>query len=1468
MAGKKFYLGLDIGTNSVGFCVTDENYDIIKKHKTVYDGEKTKYYGNHVWGSRLFDEAQDASSRRSAREKRRRLQRRRQRIVLLQQLFAPEMEKVDPYFFDRLNNSAIHLEDRNELLRQKHLLFNGNDYTDKDFFKKYPTIYHLRKARMDHPETKFDIREIYLALAHRIKYRGNFLHEGERTSIGSDPETIVSSFNAIDSTLEDIREEEENFTVSSYGCSLDRAKELLEKFKTINKIGERYDVLVSVFKLNGLKSTDPKRQRLALIAGSSKSLSQLFPEIEFEEERGKQKVDFSSEDFADKVIPGCSSAIGDSRVRLLLKLKELYDLRILARLLNGKATVSEARVDIYEKHKEQLKVLKDLVKRYCPDKYNAFFRQFSESKEGDKKGFFSYASYIGFNDKNGKKEMVAHSVITDDLYTAIKARLPLEEADKDTFAEKQPGDKEKLFSIKKAIENRDYLLRQNSKENGVLPYQLNLNERRIILENQSKFYPFLGEKDKDFNNPEKLSYRIESILKYKIPYFVGPLSRKATNSWIVRKEGHNEKITPWNFHDVVDEEATADGFRANLKNCCTRLTNEPTLPKQSLVYQRFILLNERNKWLINGSPITVEDKLYLIKEAYLTRKSVSKKYVTDILKRKYKTSVDLTTKGSGSGQGVTDEDFHASLSSWIALRDSRAFGPALLHDKKKQALAEQIIYDIATFENQNLRVKRLKKYPLTPNQIKYISGLSFKGWAKLSNKLLTGLTTERTNPETGEVLEYSIMDLRWRTNRNFEEILKTKEGKDYKFDFRPKIEELNGSKNENREDFLNSLYASPMRKRALKQTIDIVQELKKILKIDHFDSYFVESTRFEGEKKRTKSRKDKILALYKESVKQFRAEFDLENLKNVLKKRTDGELNSKKLYLYFRQAGKSLYTGEPIDLNELSTAYDIDHIIPQAKVKDDSFRNTVLVEKSVNNKKQDRYPIPADIRTPKGISVIKALHSLNNDLRPKDKRDRLLRSVSKPLTDDELSGFVQRQLVSTNQSVKAVCKVLKWRDKDAKVVYSKAKNVSEFRQVFDLVKSREANDFHHAHDAYLNIVVGNVYDKVFSTGDSKAVKHKREYLEARNRDTEYRFKHDERRRYTDTLVWKAKRYEPNWHGEEVKDSEGTIDKVRKYLSYQDPLVTQMRFTNVGEHGFFKISLHTAKEGNAAFPIKQKGPFAKEGWQKKYGGYNDRSNPYASLVRSEGKKGKHIYSIEFVPTVIRLQRKGNPQARKKYLTENNKLKNPEVLIEKLLRRTILQIPYKAENGKEGYVRLGISGKTESSIVCINRSELHIPAVYRKTIKKISKRLGLNNQAGEKTDTSIYEKFGSNDIDLGKGRQITRDELKKLYDYRVKDVYCRPEYEGLPRLGTTIKSIKNYSSFDGLSTLSQRQYLAIIVKFSSCKSVKGTDLGAVIGNGYSKSCGEVVVNTKLIPQTKIIQTSTTGLVERVLFTVPED
>ena len=42
---KTYYLGLDMGTNSLGWAVTDQNYHILRAK------------GKDLWGVRLFDEA-------------------------------------------------------------------------------------------------------------------------------------------------------------------------------------------------------------------------------------------------------------------------------------------------------------------------------------------------------------------------------------------------------------------------------------------------------------------------------------------------------------------------------------------------------------------------------------------------------------------------------------------------------------------------------------------------------------------------------------------------------------------------------------------------------------------------------------------------------------------------------------------------------------------------------------------------------------------------------------------------------------------------------------------------------------------------------------------------------------------------------------------------------------------------------------------------------------------------------------------------------------------------------------------------------------------------------------------------------------------------------------------------------------------------------------------------------------------
>ena len=165
MTAFKYYLGLDMGTNSVGWAATDPEYRLLKAK------------GKDLWGIREFNEASGAVERRTHRISRRRRQREQVRIGLLKDYFHDAIGEVDPDFFQRLANSKYHLEDKDTEVRYKNNVFNDDDYTDKDYFDQYPTIYHLRKELIESTD-KHDVRLVFLALLNMFKHRGHFLNSG------------------------------------------------------------------------------------------------------------------------------------------------------------------------------------------------------------------------------------------------------------------------------------------------------------------------------------------------------------------------------------------------------------------------------------------------------------------------------------------------------------------------------------------------------------------------------------------------------------------------------------------------------------------------------------------------------------------------------------------------------------------------------------------------------------------------------------------------------------------------------------------------------------------------------------------------------------------------------------------------------------------------------------------------------------------------------------------------------------------------------------------------------------------------------------------------------------------------------------------------------------------------------------------------------------------------------------------
>lgn len=155
---NNYYLGLDIGTDSIGYAVANKKYELLK------------FKGEPMWGATLFESAKNASERRPFRTSRRRLDRRQARVSLLNELFANEICKIDPKFFIRRRESALYAEDT----RYGVKIFAGQGINDIEYYKQYPTIHHLIVDLMKSRDPR-DVRLVYLACAWLVAHRGHFL---------------------------------------------------------------------------------------------------------------------------------------------------------------------------------------------------------------------------------------------------------------------------------------------------------------------------------------------------------------------------------------------------------------------------------------------------------------------------------------------------------------------------------------------------------------------------------------------------------------------------------------------------------------------------------------------------------------------------------------------------------------------------------------------------------------------------------------------------------------------------------------------------------------------------------------------------------------------------------------------------------------------------------------------------------------------------------------------------------------------------------------------------------------------------------------------------------------------------------------------------------------------------------------------------------------------------------------------
>lgn len=1300
---KKFYLGMDIGTDSVGMACTDEEYNLLRAK------------GKDCWAVRLFNPSSTAEKRRSFRTARRRLERRKQRIGFLQALFEPFIE--DENFFLRLNNSAYFPEDKASVLGgDKNSLFADGIYCDKNYHSDYPTIYHLRYDLQSKPVK--DIRLYYLALHHIIKYRGHFLLDGGIENVHD----IYRLFDELSAVCAEIFTDYERVPQFD-SVFAEQAKNILIDGKT--GLRDKQNALEALFGKDALT-----KEIIKGITGGKLSPKNLFGE-EYETQKS-----FTFKDLTDETFDGMEADFGDNFI-LLEKIKAIYSFALFEKLFEGQPNISAAMINLYNTHKNDLRCLKQFLRGNAGEEvYRKFFKSTKEKA--------NYVNYVGYTKKGGDKIKVKHCS-DGDFFAELKKLITGIENVTDT---------EIRDDILSKINSGTFLPKILHSDNGLFPHQVNQQELEKIVENMVKVHP----------ETHEIADKILKVFLFKIPYYVGPLTGK--NSWAVRTD---EKITPWNFDTVVDKAQSNENFMRRMTNKCTYLRGEDVLPQASVFYQKFNVLNQLNKLKINDTPISVELKQKLFDDVFKVKNKVTDKTIINFLVREGAISEYQTQEVKITGK---DSEIKANMSSYIRLK--QILGSFVDDDLMSGGgVCENIIlwHTLNTDKNivEKLIEKNYGKIRVIKDNIKSLKGLTFQKFGRLSMKFLTGLKVN--DPPVGENL--SILDLMYFTNQNLNEILFNE-----KYGFEEIIKKENGeTDSEIRYKDLENLYVSPAVRRGIWQSLRMADEY--ILNIGRApDKIFVEVTREEGTKGaagRTVSRKNRLLELYKNvaGYDEIRSELTSEGL-------TDLRLRQERLYLYFRQLGRCMYSGERIDLSQLNTdMYDVDHILPRTYIKDDSLDNKALVLRKKNVEKRDAYPLPQGFTEQQNFWKMLLTKGLISDVT----YGRLTRT--EPLNEDDYSGFINRQKVITDQTAKAVAELLKRKYSSTKIVYSKAKNVNDFKSKFDLFKCRETNDLHHARDAYLNVVVGNVFDTCFSSPMAM-------------------FRNDgDRWRMYNLKTMFFRDVDGAWNG-------GSLSVVKSVFAKCSMCVTKYSYCVKGE--FYNQTVYSNNDSRSKIPRKGNGVL---GNIQKYGGYSGLNTAYFAVVQSEDKKGKIIKSIEAVPVLIQQQTNGDVDRLKEYFEEKG-LKNAEILVPKIKINQLVSF-----KGMPVYIT-GISGirilvQNAVELFTDNKTDEYVKALmefYERYKSKIDE---------ESSEVYIIKTNRMGEIKL----KISKENNLSLYNFLVGKLDDKI-YSGIGYCATYQKILKDgLDKFKCLTTAKQVKVLLQALNFFRCNAML-SDLSLIGGN----------------------------------------
>lgn len=1400
MSKQRYYLGLKMASSAVGWSVTDTDYNILRRR------------GKDMWGVHEFDAAQAAETRRTSRSNRRMIARKKARIDILRSFFAPEIEKVDPEFFARLDNSFFFMDDKQMEHVSKYGLFNDPDYTDADYYKEYPTIFHLRKELldMDHTGKAFDVRLVYLAISNMFKHRGHFY------SGVSDKDEDTLDTTQVDACWQELL----SWLSEETGLDIERVPvdsmiRIISDVKLKKK--DKYDAVLELF--GDVKKSKSTVAFLRGMCGMNFDLNTLFS-LDSED---KVTVSLSSVGF-DEQLPEIEAAASDEYLEKVEDMKAVYDFAILKQILLDYRYLSLARVATYERHAEELKMLKHVYRRYMnASDYNRMFRSDSVG---------SYSAYVNSTNSGDLKRRrgvgVAHGKTKKELfYGAVKkdlAQCPADDAD--------------VTYILSMIEAEQFMPKQLISDNHVIPNQIHCRELRRILANAQAYLPFLNEAD---DSGLTVSDKIIALFTFTMPYYIGPVNTNSKTGWVVRKE--DGRVLPWNFNEKIDEKASSEKFITRMTRECTYVAGEKVLPKCSLLYEKYAVLNTINAICIDGDRLSPEVKQGIYNDVFAKGKKVSKSKICDYLIKKGL----ITSKSQVSG---VDTEIGSALSSYGKMK--KIFGDKI-DTPEYQAVAEEIIYWGTIFgDSKKMFREHLQKFVaqgyIDESQIPRISGLRFSGWGRMSKELLNSQGIYKSTDDHPEEECLSIIDALWKYSMNFQELAFSNE-----FTFREVLEKKRHHSYKVLNDFtiddLDEFYFSPAVKRMMWRTILVVREVIDVMGCAP-ERVFIEMVRQQDTDKKSNSKKkakkkknpseERQNALLK-AYKKIKDSDGHEWQKEIQEAAKNGLLKRRRVFLYYAQLGRDVYTGKEIPLEEIVDAdddcgYNIDHIYPRHYVKDENIlSNLVLVDKQINTELGDKYPLPTKISgNPRVSGLWRLLHE--NGLMSDEKYKRL--TNRDPFTEQQMGDFIAKQLVGVSQGMKGVAALLSdLLPKTTKIVYAKSDNVAEFRQKFNFPKLVALNNLHYAQDAYLNIVVGNVYFVKFTQDPWNFIRM--EYALDRRKN------HYNLDRMYDWPVSRNGEYA--WTTDETQ-MHGTIHTVERMMSKTSALMTAMCVDKSGK--FSKETIYAATktkdDGYTYIPIKTADTRFLN--MSRYGGHTAVATSSMVMIRTVDN-GKPAFTIEPVFTMYRDQITSHKNGLEWYCREVLGYDDFSIECPNLKIGTLVEI--------NGY-RVRLSGRTSGYISLRNAENMYLPQGWQQYAKNIERMAPII--------ISMYNNAKKHDevpnMKLNPKLKISSEKNIELYDLilkKHKDTLFanRPTTKKIAPLLTSLRD-----KFVGLSVPEQCMALFRIFQLTRI-GVIDVDMRVF---GMSKDFGAIKTSQKLdYGKNKLIfiRQSVTGLFETKMY-----